>query len=457
MDNRVNTRYAIGVLAALLSVIVAVLMLMPLSAQADSEEGDALLVAQAGIGGGTEAGPTLIGLGDTDIDLSRLQFGDWWFELRTDEHPSIYTISSSEVVMMGGQIQTGTYLLAANSSYKFWIRKPSGGNVQTRLSITRKECKDQHNVLGTDKDSPYGLTIGKTVKSQFGTYDKQSDFNDGADYGDALTRGRSTQWFKFTTDEAGGYYLRIDNKTRPLTGGNEERLVPIKLQLQCSGGSGELAGWSREINLDSSHEATCLNLPANTTYTVRVTGNPSLSLGWPSYELTVYGGEGITGEDPANSNGGSSGGESPSKEEEENEYVFMFRLYNPNSGEHFYTASENERDYLVSLGWNNEGIGWIAPTKSNTPVYRMYNPVAGEHHYTMDASERDGLVSVGWNYESIGWYSDDSQEFPLYRDYNPNQFANNHNYTTSKDEHDWLVSLGWRWEGYSWYASFSVS
>ncbi len=131
--------------------------------------------------------------------------------------------------------------------------------------------------------------------------------------------------------------------------------------------------------------------------------------------------------------------------------VAMHRLYNPNSGEHFYTASDQERDELVAVGWNSEGEGWYAPEKSNTPVYRMYNPVAGEHHYTMDASERDGLVQAGWNYESIGWYSDDFETVALYRDYNPNQFANNHNYTVNESEHSWLVSLGWKSEGLAWY------
>ena len=129
----------------------------------------------------------------------------------------------------------------------------------------------------------------------------------------------------------------------------------------------------------------------------------------------------------------------------------MHRLYNPNSGEHFYTSDDAERDGLVALGWNSEGEGWTAPVSSATPVYRMYNPVAGEHHYTPDASERDMLIEAGWNDEGIGWYSDDEQTVPLYRDYNPNAFANNHNYTVDREEHEWLLSLGWRDEGYAWY------
>ncbi|MBQ9279337.1 MAG: hypothetical protein IJ224_11970 [Lachnospiraceae bacterium] len=131
--------------------------------------------------------------------------------------------------------------------------------------------------------------------------------------------------------------------------------------------------------------------------------------------------------------------------------VNMYRLYNPNSGEHFYTANEKERNNLVSVGWRYEGIGWKAPAKSNTPVYRLYNKNAGDHHYTMSEKEKDFLVSVGWKYEGIGWYSDDAKSVPLYRQYNPNAKAGSHNYTTSKAENDKLVGLGWKGEGVGWY------
>ena len=131
--------------------------------------------------------------------------------------------------------------------------------------------------------------------------------------------------------------------------------------------------------------------------------------------------------------------------------VEMYRLYNPNSGEHFYTASAGERDTLISAGWKYEGVGWIAPATSNTPVYRLYNPNAGEHHYTMNKEERDYLVTIGWKDEGIGWYSDDAKTVALYRQYNPNAKTGSHNYTTSKSENDWLVSIGWKGEGVGWY------
>ena len=131
--------------------------------------------------------------------------------------------------------------------------------------------------------------------------------------------------------------------------------------------------------------------------------------------------------------------------------VSMHRLYNPNSGEHFYTANTSEKDGLVTAGWKYEGEGWKAPSWSEDPVYRLYNPNAGDHHYTVSKAERDNLVSVGWSYEGIGWYSDADKTVPLYRQYNPNATTGSHNYTTSKAENDHLVSLGWKEEGIGWY------
>lgn len=134
------------------------------------------------------------------------------------------------------------------------------------------------------------------------------------------------------------------------------------------------------------------------------------------------------------------------------ETVEMNRLYNPNSGEHFYTASQNEKTTLISYGWKDEGVGWIAPKSSSKPVYRLYNPNAGDHHYTMNEYERDELKKAGWRDEGTGWFSDESESVPVYRQYNPNAVTGSHNYTTSKNENDTLKILGWNEEGIGWYA-----
>lgn len=125
----------------------------------------------------------------------------------------------------------------------------------------------------------------------------------------------------------------------------------------------------------------------------------------------------------------------------------MYRLYNPNTGEHFYTASMEERESVWNAGWRYEGMSWYAP-KSGAPVYRLYNKNAGDHHYTTSASEKDYLVSVGWSYEGVAWRSGGSS--PLYRAYNPNAIAGAHHYTTNKAEIDSIVAAGWKYEGKAW-------
>lgn len=127
----------------------------------------------------------------------------------------------------------------------------------------------------------------------------------------------------------------------------------------------------------------------------------------------------------------------------------MYRVYNKNSGEHFYTKNAQEKANLLKLGWKDEGTGWFAPD-AGTPVYRVYNKNSGDHHYTMSRGEKDSLVKIGWKYEGIGWYSADTNTKPLYRAYNPNARAGSHNYTTSQEEQTTLVNAGWKDEGVAW-------
>jgi len=129
--------------------------------------------------------------------------------------------------------------------------------------------------------------------------------------------------------------------------------------------------------------------------------------------------------------------------------VDMYRMYNPNSGEHFYTSKASERDSLVSSGWKYEGTGWSAPASGNA-VYRLYDANSGDHFYTVNADEKNALTAGGWSYEGIGWYSGGS--VPVYRAYNPNAKAGSHNYTTNKGENNALVANGWKDEGIAWYA-----
>lgn len=89
-------------------------------------------------------------------------------------------------------------------------------------------------------------------------------------------------------------------------------------------------------------------------------------------------------------------------------------LLNPNSGERLYTADSDERDNLVGLGWQDEGVAWEAPSESGTPVFRLYREGSG-HRYTTSTDERDSLIDAGWHYEGIAFWSDDDGATPIVR------------------------------------------
>ena len=193
--------------------------------------------------------------------------------------------------------------------------------------------------------------------------------------------------------------------------------------------------YDRVLTQDRDYEVTYSNNINEGTATVRVNGIGTYT-GTRSTTFKIV---------PSSARPGEDG---PRPSDPIGTPVIMYRLYNPNSGEHFYTASEVERAYLISIGWHNEDVGWIAPSDGQ-PVYRLYNSYGGEHHYTLSTVERDHLISVGWNDEGIGWYS--GGKVPLYRQYNPNAYANNHNYTSSDVERSDLLGRGWNDEGIGWY------
>ena len=134
------------------------------------------------------------------------------------------------------------------------------------------------------------------------------------------------------------------------------------------------------------------------------------------------------------------------------ETVPMYRMYNPNTGEHFYTGSVEERENLVAAGWNYEGVAFNAPVYIGKPVYRFYNPNTGDHHYTMDANECTSISEAGWIYEGVAWNSASENGVPQYRLYNPYAEVGAHHYTSSTEERDYLISLGWIYEGIGWYS-----
>ena len=139
-------------------------------------------------------------------------------------------------------------------------------------------------------------------------------------------------------------------------------------------------------------------------------------------------------------------------------YIALFRIYNPNSGEHFYTTNVAERRSLIGEhGWRGEGIIGYFPAKASidiVPIFRFYNPNTGDHHYASDPDEIRNVIIAGWTAEGPSFCSrKEGTGIPIYRLYNPNAVTGTHHYTSDKAEKDYLVSLGWRDEGISWYAA----
>lgn len=88
----------------------------------------------------------------------------------------------------------------------------------------------------------------------------------------------------------------------------------------------------------------------------------------------------------------------------------IHRMYNPNSGRHYYTLGDGERSFLVSQGWRYEkDEGFMYPTQvaGTTEVYRLYNRLSGTHLFTEDASQKNAILtqlSFAWTqHTSLGF------------------------------------------------------
>ena len=127
----------------------------------------------------------------------------------------------------------------------------------------------------------------------------------------------------------------------------------------------------------------------------------------------------------------------------------VYRFYNPKTGDHFYTASENEKSVVANTsksGYLIEGIAFYAFTTQSSgasPVYRLYNSETGDHFYTTSADEKNLLTnnsSSVYTYEGIAFYAfttQTSETSTVYRLYNA--INGDHFYTTSENEKNNLL------------------
>ena len=125
----------------------------------------------------------------------------------------------------------------------------------------------------------------------------------------------------------------------------------------------------------------------------------------------------------------------------------MYRLYNPNSGEHF-TASGGERDYLVRVGWSPRAPA--GRRRRPTPRSPALQPQRGRPPLHL-AGASATTCSVGWRTGSL--VLERHRGRPPLPPVQPNAKAGAHNHTTSKAENDYLVRVGWNAEGLAGTAS----
>jgi hypothetical protein len=140
--------------------------------------------------------------------------------------------------------------------------------------------------------------------------------------------------------------------------------------------------------------------------------------------------------------------------------VPLYRLYNPSNGDHFYTTDAAERDNAVSqAGYQHELVaGYIYETPQlirdsvitpvTTELYRLFNPQTGDHFYTIDGVERNNAISqLGFRDEGVACFvfpDQRSDTVPLHRLYHPALV--DHFYTTSTQERDRAATGGWQTE-----------
>ena len=96
--------------------------------------------------------------------------------------------------------------------------------------------------------------------------------------------------------------------------------------------------------------------------------------------------------------------------------VVVYRFYDTKNKDHFYTINVTERNNIIAnynagrSSYRYEGVGWYTPKKSGIPLYRFYNSQAKDHFYTTSAAEKASLIAsweagrTKYQYEGIAWY-----------------------------------------------------
>ncbi|MDR1447412.1 MAG: hypothetical protein LBI63_00395 [Candidatus Ancillula sp.] len=72
------------------------------------------------------------------------------------------------------------------------------------------------------------------------------------------------------------------------------------------------------------------------------------------------------------------------------------------SNGHFWSENQAEVAHLAKHGYTTEGTAFNSG--GNTEIYRLLNPHSGEHFFTANPAEKNNLLLSGWNYEGVGMH-----------------------------------------------------
>ncbi len=126
----------------------------------------------------------------------------------------------------------------------------------------------------------------------------------------------------------------------------------------------------------------------------------------------------------------------------------VYRFYNKKGTDHFYTISSYEKDQIIASNrqdWQYEEIAFYASTTPRSlyhAVYRFYNKNGTDHFYTTSSHEKDQIIASNkhdWKYEGIAFYvpQTSSGNVSTHRFYNKN--GTDHFYTVSEHEKNVLT------------------
>ena len=126
----------------------------------------------------------------------------------------------------------------------------------------------------------------------------------------------------------------------------------------------------------------------------------------------------------------------------------VYRFFNTQTGTHFYSASEIERDSIINNldNFNFESAAFKAATETNGPtasVFRFFNTETGTHFFTQSTVERDSVIEnlPSFNLEGeayLGYTEEVADSTPLYRFFNTD--TGTHFYTAAEAEKDSIVA-----------------